>query len=81
MIPWRIKTTCEEFMAADFDDVTEILLGIMCDIINEVPEELLESIRKNKCNILDSCDMNGDMAQYNDVAQAACETFNLPFYH
>ena len=25
--------------------------------------------------------MNGDIAQYNDVVNAACETFNLPFYY
>ena len=82
-IPWRVRTTCKDIMKADLNQVTKILLGYLCDIINEVPDELQAHARKYQCYILDNikgCNMNGDMAQYNDVVHAACETFNLPFY-
>ena len=82
-VSWRIRTTCRDVKMADFDRVTEILLSPTCDIINEVPEEFQETIRKHRCYIPDKysrCNMTGLWGEYDAVTYAACETFNLPFY-
>ena len=65
-ITWRVRTTCHEVKAADFEHVTDILLNPKCDIINEVPDELNETIWKYRCYIPDSysrCNMSGGWGQ------------------
>ena len=87
-IPWKVRTTCKDVITADFDSAVELLLSPACDIINEEPEDSQTHIRKLKCYIfseyiLDTyggCKMSGNMAQYNNITRAACETVNLPFY-
>ena len=83
LVPWRIRTTCFDVIMADFERVTEILLSPRCDIINELPEEFQETIRKYRCYIPDKysrCNMTGLWGEYDAVTYAACETFDLPFY-
>ena len=82
-VPWKIRTTCQEVKTADFDEVSDILLDPKCDIINVVPEEFQETIRKYRCFFPDRysrCNMSGQWELYDAYTYAACETFNLPFY-
>ena len=82
-ITWRVRTTCHEVKTADFEHVTDILLNSKCDIINEVPDELNETIWKYRCYIPDRysrCNVSGGWGQYDAETYAACETFDLPFY-
>ena len=85
MIPWRIRTTCHDVTKADFSQVTALLLGPNCDIINEIPKDFVDSVLQYRCHIPEndqtsSCNMPSDLEKYGAITYAACETFNLPFY-
>ena len=79
---WRIRTSSQNILRANFPNLTDVIMSDDCSIINELPEDEEKDAEKFRCFIpeVSACNVTGLWKQYNAAIEAAClQYYNVPF--
>ena len=71
---WRIRTSSQNILRANFPNLTDVIMSDDCSIINELPEDEEKDAEKFRCFIpeVSACNVTGLWKQYDAAIDAAC---------
>ena len=79
---WRIRTSSQNILRANFSNLADAIMSDECSIINELPEDEEKDAEKFRCFLLEVsvCNETGLWKQYDAAIEAAClQYYNVPF--